>query len=172
MAISCSKVRLPMNFIKSMPGANQSLITIAPRALQILPRIAASVTCMIYDSQTITSTSIPLKIIPSPKCAVTFLKRMSRLRSNLAVVGGFWIKSKAWLSKSTLFLTSDCSLNLLVCWRILVAWCLYPRHEYFRRILCHILGNDIERGYLTSEMDFGALVSGVCYKNAKNYFNL
>ena len=48
----------------------------------------------------------------------------------------------------------------------------YPRHEYFRRILCNILGNEIERGYLPSEMDFGALVSGVCYKNAKNYFNL
>ena len=48
----------------------------------------------------------------------------------------------------------------------------YPRHEYFRRILCNILGNEIERGYLPGEMDFGALVSGVCYKNAKNYFNL
>ena len=48
----------------------------------------------------------------------------------------------------------------------------YPRHEYFRRILCNILGNEIERGYLPSEMDFGTLVSGVCYKNAKNYFNL
>lgn len=48
----------------------------------------------------------------------------------------------------------------------------YPRHEYFRRILYNILGNDIERGYLPSEMDFGALLPEVCYKNAKDYFDL
>jgi glucuronate isomerase len=48
----------------------------------------------------------------------------------------------------------------------------YPRHEYFCRILCNILGNEIARGYLPSEMDYGALASGVCYKNVKNYFNL
>jgi glucuronate isomerase len=48
----------------------------------------------------------------------------------------------------------------------------YPRHEYFRRILCNLLGNDVERGLLpASELDFIAgIVEGVSYLNAKTYF--
>jgi glucuronate isomerase len=48
----------------------------------------------------------------------------------------------------------------------------YPRHEYFRRILCNLVGGDVERGLLpASEMDFiGRMVEGVSYFNAKSYF--
>lgn len=49
----------------------------------------------------------------------------------------------------------------------------YPRHEYFRRTLCNLLGNDIEQGLLpASEIDFigREIVEGVCYRNAKEYF--
>ena len=48
----------------------------------------------------------------------------------------------------------------------------YPRHEYFRRILCNLIGNDVENGELpASEMAFiGQLVENVCYNNAKNFF--
>lgn len=51
----------------------------------------------------------------------------------------------------------------------------YPRHEYFRRTLCNLLGNDIEGGLLpASEIDFigREIVQGVSYNNAKRYFNL
>jgi glucuronate isomerase len=50
----------------------------------------------------------------------------------------------------------------------------YPRHEYFRRILCNILGNDIEQGELPAEElpRIGSMVEDICYKNAKQYFNL
>ena len=49
----------------------------------------------------------------------------------------------------------------------------FPRHEYFRRILCNMLGNDLKKGHLPeSEMDFiGQIVSDICYGNAKQYFN-
>lgn len=49
----------------------------------------------------------------------------------------------------------------------------YPRHEYFRRILCNLIGNDVENGELpASEMAWmGELVENICYNNAKNYFN-
>ena len=49
----------------------------------------------------------------------------------------------------------------------------YPRHEYFRRILCDVLGKDVEDGKLpASEMErIGEMVSDICYNNAKNYFN-
>ena len=48
----------------------------------------------------------------------------------------------------------------------------YPRHEYFRRILCDVLGKDIEAGKLpASEMDLiGRMVEDISYNNAKNYF--
>ena len=49
----------------------------------------------------------------------------------------------------------------------------YPRHEYFRRILCNLLGNDVENGLLpASEMEFlGEMVENISYYNAKNYFD-
>ena len=49
----------------------------------------------------------------------------------------------------------------------------YPRHEYFRRILCNLLGEDLKSGKLpVSEMDFlHRMVRGISYENAKNYFN-
>lgn len=49
----------------------------------------------------------------------------------------------------------------------------YPRHEYFRRILCTVLGDDIASGKLpASEMEFiGKMVQDISYNNAKNYFN-
>lgn len=49
----------------------------------------------------------------------------------------------------------------------------YPRHEYFRRILCNMIGNDVENGELpASEMAWlGQLVEDICYNNAKSYFN-
>ena len=48
----------------------------------------------------------------------------------------------------------------------------YPRHEYFRRILCNLIGNDVENGELpASELSFiGQLVENVCFNNAQNFF--
>jgi glucuronate isomerase len=48
----------------------------------------------------------------------------------------------------------------------------YPRHEYFRRILCNLIGQDIEDGLLPDDIPWmGKIVSDICYYNAKNYFN-
>ncbi len=47
----------------------------------------------------------------------------------------------------------------------------YSRHEYFRRILCNMLGNDIEQGTLPNDIDLiGGMVTDICYANAKKYF--
>jgi len=47
----------------------------------------------------------------------------------------------------------------------------YPRHEYFRRILCNLIGNDVENGELPNDMKLlGELVENICYYNAKYYF--
>ena len=48
----------------------------------------------------------------------------------------------------------------------------YPRHEYFRRLLCNMLGEDVENGELPDDMDWlGKVVKDICYHNAKQYFN-
>ena len=47
----------------------------------------------------------------------------------------------------------------------------FPRHEYFRRILCNLLGNDMENGLLPSDMDLlGSMVENISYYNARDYF--
>ncbi|MGI6792630.1 glucuronate isomerase [Aminivibrio sp.] len=49
----------------------------------------------------------------------------------------------------------------------------YPRHEYFRRILCNIIGGDVERGELPEDYSLlGGMVRDICYNNAKEYFDL
>jgi glucuronate isomerase len=47
----------------------------------------------------------------------------------------------------------------------------FPRHEYFRRILCNLIGRDVENGELPKDEKWlGKLVSDICYFNAKEYF--
>ena len=47
----------------------------------------------------------------------------------------------------------------------------YPRHEYFRRILCDLIGGWVERGeYPKDYQTLGEIVRNICYYNAKNYF--
>lgn len=48
----------------------------------------------------------------------------------------------------------------------------FPRHEYYRRVLCNILGQDIENGIIPDDLEMvGSLIRDICYQNAKNYFN-
>jgi len=48
----------------------------------------------------------------------------------------------------------------------------FPRHEYFRRILCNLLGEDIENGELPDDIAWvGKIVQDICFNNAKSYFN-
>lgn len=48
----------------------------------------------------------------------------------------------------------------------------YPRHEYFRRILCNMLGEEIENGELPNDIKWtGKVVQDICYNNAKSYFS-
>jgi glucuronate isomerase len=48
----------------------------------------------------------------------------------------------------------------------------YPRHEYFRRILCNLFGSEIESGELPNDLQWtGKIIQDICYYNASNYFN-
>jgi len=47
----------------------------------------------------------------------------------------------------------------------------YPRHEYFRRVLCNLLGRDVEAGLLPSDLGLlGRMVEDISFNNARNYF--
>ena len=49
----------------------------------------------------------------------------------------------------------------------------YPRHEYFRRVLCNLIGRDVENGELPdSDELLGPMIRNICYHNAKNYLGL
>ncbi|MBS1495788.1 MAG: glucuronate isomerase [Bacteroidetes bacterium] len=48
----------------------------------------------------------------------------------------------------------------------------YPRHEYFRRILCNLFGSEIENGELPADLNWtGKIIEDICYHNAKQYFS-
>jgi glucuronate isomerase len=48
----------------------------------------------------------------------------------------------------------------------------FPRHEYFRRILCDLFGDEIENGELPNDLAWiGKVVQDICFNNNKNYFN-
>lgn len=49
----------------------------------------------------------------------------------------------------------------------------FPRHDYFRRVLCNLLGNDVEQGLLPADYDLlGSMVKDICFNNAANYFSM
>ena len=48
----------------------------------------------------------------------------------------------------------------------------YPRHEYFRRLLCNLFGEEMENGELPNDIQWvGKVIQDICYNNAKQYFN-
>jgi glucuronate isomerase len=48
----------------------------------------------------------------------------------------------------------------------------YPRHEYFRRTLCNLIGKDVENGEIPDDPELlGQMVENICFNNAKTYFN-
>ena len=47
----------------------------------------------------------------------------------------------------------------------------FPRHEYFRRILCNIFGEEVENGELPDDIEWiGSMIQDICYRNARDYF--
>ena len=48
----------------------------------------------------------------------------------------------------------------------------YPRHEYFRRLLCNLFGEEMEKGELPNDPEWiGKIIQDICFYNARNYFN-
>jgi len=49
----------------------------------------------------------------------------------------------------------------------------YPRHEYFRRVLCNLIGKDVDNGELPDDLKLiGSMIKDICYNNAVRYFDI
>jgi glucuronate isomerase len=49
----------------------------------------------------------------------------------------------------------------------------YSRHEYYRRILCNLLGEEVEKGFWPNDKKWlGQIVEDICYNNARHYFDM
>ena len=62
----------------------------------------------------------------------------------------------------------SCSVGMLTDSRSFLS---FPRHEYYRRVLCNMLGNDLKAGLLPNDMEWiGQIVKDITYNNAKAFF--
>jgi len=62
----------------------------------------------------------------------------------------------------------SCSVGMITDSRSFLS---FSRHEYFRRVLCNQLGQDIKKGLLPSDMEWiGKLVGDICHRNAREFF--
>ena len=89
----------------------------------------------------------------------------------MAPAGGSWIRFTAWKADERIVrlrIAEPLRRNA----HGFTQFLSYPRHEYFRRILCNILGREVEDGLLpASELPFiGKMVEDISYNNAKGYF--
>ena len=49
----------------------------------------------------------------------------------------------------------------------------YPRHEYFRRVLCELVGSWIEKGMAPADYDaIGGMIEDICFNNAWSYMGM
>lgn len=86
--------------------------------------------------------------------------------------GGSWTNSTGWKSRLTPFRRWACcrALDMLTDSRSFLS---YSRHQYFRRLLCNILGKDVRRGLLRNDRELhGGMVTDICFRNARGYFGL
>lgn len=96
------------------------------------------------------------------------------IRGKIQFGSGWWfLDQKDGMEKQ---INSLSNMGLLSCFIGMLtdsrSFLSYPRHEYFRRILCNMIGNDVVNGELPwDEKWLGKIVSDICYHNAKNYFN-
>ena len=87
--------------------------------------------------------------------------------------GGWWFLDQ--LDGMTRQIEALSQMGLLSCFVGMLtdsrSFLSYTRHEYFRRVLCNILGRDMQKGLIPDDESLvGPMVRDICYENARNYF--
>jgi glucuronate isomerase len=97
------------------------------------------------------------------------------IKGKMQFGSGWWYLDQ--LDGMTKHLNTLSNIGLLSCFIGMLtdsrSFLSFTRHEYFRRLLCKILGEDIENGLIPNDEEMvGAMVQNICYFNAKEYLNL
>lgn len=96
------------------------------------------------------------------------------IRGKVQFGSGWWfLDQKDGMEKQ---LTALSNMGMLSCFVGMLtdsrSFLSFPRHEYFRRILCNLFGRDVHNGELPNDPAWlGSIVQDICYRNAKAYFN-
>ncbi|MBX0335128.1 glucuronate isomerase [Pontibacter sp. HSC-14F20] len=99
--------------------------------------------------------------------------QQSGIKGKMQFGSGWWFLDQLDGMKSQMDALSNmglisCFIGMLTDSRSFLS---YSRHEYFRRLLCNIFGQEVEQGLLPADTAWiGKLVQDICYYNAKNYF--
>lgn len=98
-----------------------------------------------------------------------------RIAGKVQLGSGWWFNDQKEAMQWQMNALSNCGLL----WRFIGmltdsrSFMSYPRHEYFRRVLCDLIGRDIESGEIPADYGLvGAMVKNICYGNAKEFLGL
>ena len=97
-----------------------------------------------------------------------------KIKGKMQFGSGWWfLDQKDGMTKQ---LNSLSNMGLISCFIGMLtdsrSFLSYPRHEYFRRVLCNLFGQEMERGELPQDFELvGKIIQDICYNNAKEYFN-
>lgn len=97
-----------------------------------------------------------------------------RVKGKMQFGSGWWfLDQKDGMTKQINALSNmgliSCFIGMLTDSRSFLS---YPRHEYFRRVLCNLFGQEMQNGELPQDFDLvGGIIKDICYNNAKEYFN-
>lgn len=97
-----------------------------------------------------------------------------RIKGKMQFGSGWWfLDQKDGMTKQLNALSNmgliSCFIGMLTDSRSFLS---YPRHEYFRRVLCNLFGEEMEKGEIPQDFELvGGVVQDICYRNAKEYFN-
>lgn len=113
---------------------------------------------------------------PKDNCSLATLTnsfQKAPFRSKLQLGSGWWFndQKEGMIAQLKAFANTGVLGNFVGMLTDSRSFVSYPRHEYFRRILCDLIGQWVEDGeYPDDEKMLGDIVRGVCYENAKRYF--
>lgn len=98
-----------------------------------------------------------------------------RVKGKIQFGSGWWFLDQ--LDGMTQQINTLSNIGLLSCFIGMLtdsrSFLSYSRHEYFRRLLCNLFAEDIEKGYLPDDEPWiGKIIQDICYNNAKGYFGL
>ncbi|MEL7148765.1 MAG: glucuronate isomerase [Bacteroidota bacterium] len=96
------------------------------------------------------------------------------IRGKMQYGSGWWFLDQ--LDGMTRQLNALSNIGLISCFVGMLtdsrSFLSFPRHEYFRRLLCNIFGEDMEKGLIPTDVAWvGKIIKDICYHNAKGYFD-